>query len=275
MLRLLVLSAVIAPCILSSITKDQLKDFLKLHRRNYNAKKEESIPDQVYCPAGERGAGGLCICEDAIGHADGEWRQPTCYEGACYNNQAYELCIGQENGHAFGDGTWCWNQLRSTQCPTSNGVICPAGTRSAGGACNCTAAVGYVEGAWRTPWCYEGSCYTGQASEQCIGADNGHPLGDGTWCWGQERNTRCPTASETTPPPVMEVCEPTYNGYYSYGDCGDMAGVASFEECCELTKQQQLLFPDNPISRFSYDGNKCYFKCEVIRITVEVTGGVQ
>ena len=53
-----------------------------------------------------------------------------------------------------------------------------------------------------------------------------------------------------------EVCEKKYNGYYSYGDCGEMDDVHSFEECCELTKEAQLLQPDRGITRFSYNGHK-------------------
>ena len=52
------------------------------------------------------------------------------------------------------------------------------------------------------------------------------------------------------------VCEKKYNGYYSYGDCGEMDDVHSFEECCELTKEAQLLQPDRGITRFSYNGHK-------------------
>jgi len=57
------------------------------------------------------------------------------------------------------------------------------------------------------------------------------------------------------------VCEKKYNGYYSYGDCGEVNDVNSFEECCKLTKERQQLQPDRGINRFSYNGNKCYFKC--------------
>ena len=35
-----------------------------------------------------------------------------------------------------------------------------------------------------------------------------------------------------------------------------MDDVHSFEECCELTKEAQLLEPDRGIIRFSYNGHK-------------------
>ena len=35
-----------------------------------------------------------------------------------------------------------------------------------------------------------------------------------------------------------------------------MDDVHSFEECCELTKEAQLLQPDRGITRFSYNGHK-------------------
>ena len=53
----------------------------------------------------------------------------------------------------------------------------------------------------------------------------------------------------------MPKCERKYNGYYSYGDCGEQNGVSSFEECCELTKQRQLDEPNRDIIRFSWNGN--------------------
>ena len=52
------------------------------------------------------------------------------------------------------------------------------------------------------------------------------------------------------------MCEAKYNGYYSYGDCGEMDDVHSFEQCCELTKERQELEPDRGIIRFSYNGHK-------------------
>ena len=36
-----------------------------------------------------------------------------------------------------------------------------------------------------------------------------------------------------------------------------MDDVHSFEECCELTKEAQLLQPDRGINRFSYNGHMC------------------
>jgi len=180
---------------LSSIKRERLKEYLDLHKRTLAGENETlAEPEEVYCKPGTRGAGGYCLCEQAVAQNEGTWRRPICYEGQCYNHQAYQSCIGKENEFAFGDGTWCWNEERSTSCPASNGVVCPAGDRASGGKCECEQAVGYYEGTWRSPWCYEGVCYTGQAHAQCMGAENGHSLGDGTWCWGQERNTRCPTS---------------------------------------------------------------------------------
>ena len=149
----------------------------------------------VSCPAGSRGNGGECQCEKAIGGTEGQWKDPWCYDGACYTGQPYDECKDKKNGHPLGDGTWCWNKERNTQCPASGGVTCPAGGRGSGGECQCEKAIGGTEGQWRTPWCYDGVCYTGQAYDECKDKKNGHPLGDGTWCWNQERNTRCPTTS--------------------------------------------------------------------------------
>ena len=72
---------------------------------------------------------------------------------------------------------------------------CDAGNQGAAGVCNCINAKGWIEGIWRKPWCHEGKCYTGQAYDKCIGKPNGKGLGDGTWCWNEERNTGCPVKS--------------------------------------------------------------------------------
>ena len=77
-------------------------------------------------------------------------------------------------------------------------TLCHAGTRGKGGQCNCAAAIGWVDGEWWNPWCYEGRCYTGQVYNDCVGQANGASLGDGTWCWNEDRNTECPTETGIT-----------------------------------------------------------------------------
>ena len=49
------------------------------------------------------------------------------------------------------------------------------------------------EGSWQPPTCHEGVCYMGQTYNECTGKGNGHPVGDGTWCWEEKRYTKCPT----------------------------------------------------------------------------------
>ena len=75
---------------------------------------------------------------------------------------------------------------------------CAAGSKGPGGACDCRTAKGVNEGKWREPWCHEGKCYTGQAYNDCVGKSNGHKLGDKTWCFNGERNTKCPTTPGKT-----------------------------------------------------------------------------
>ena len=74
-------------------------------------------------------------------------------------------------------------------------LICPAGVGGSGGSCQCNQASGWSEGQWKALWCYDGLCYTDQAYDDCQGKDNGYQLGDGTWCWDHERQTKCPTIS--------------------------------------------------------------------------------
>ena len=77
-------------------------------------------------------------------------------------------------------------------------------------------------------------------------------------CEQEKVKEQCPKKCNSCPAET-KVCEKKYNGYYSYGDCGETNGVTSFEECCKLTKERQL--KNGRITRFSYNGNTCYFKC--------------
>ena len=61
--------------------------------------------------------------------------------------------------------------------------------------CDCGNAPGWVKGVWPDPWCYGGKCYSGIAHVDCTGKDNGHPLGDGTWCYDGRRDTECPAVA--------------------------------------------------------------------------------
>ena len=51
------------------------------------------------------------------------------------------------------------------------------------------------KGEWRRPWCWQGRCYTGQKYAECEDKENGHQLGDGTWCFNKSRDTVCPTGT--------------------------------------------------------------------------------
>ena len=73
-------------------------------------------------------------------------------------------------------------------------VKCDAGDEGNGGTCICSKAVGWTLGRWETPVCHKGACYTGQSYDECKGKDNGHLVGDGTFCYSQKRYTQCPTS---------------------------------------------------------------------------------
>ena len=70
------------------------------------------------------GDGGVCICSKAVGWTVGKWETPECYKGACFTGQSYDECKGitvkGTNEHQLGDGTFCADQKRYTQCPTSS-----------------------------------------------------------------------------------------------------------------------------------------------------------
>ena len=67
------------------------------------------------------GRGGLCNCKEAPGWDDGNWSNPKCHEGNCYAGQYYDECKGKDNLYSLGDGTWCWDEKRSTECSISSG----------------------------------------------------------------------------------------------------------------------------------------------------------
>ena len=69
---------------------------------------------------------------------------------------------------------------------------CPNGKLDAKSSCDCSKAPGWIAGEWRDPWCFDKKCYTGQKYNECDGMPDKHPLGDGTWCWKNSRNTKCP-----------------------------------------------------------------------------------
>ena len=76
---------------------------------------------------------------------------------------------------------------------------CPNDATDPNTACDCGKAPGWVKGVWPDPWCWGGKCYSGMASVNCTGRDNGHSLGDGTWCFDGRRDTECPANAGKMP----------------------------------------------------------------------------
>ena len=68
---------------------------------------------------------------------------------------------------------------------------CPYDATDPNTVCDCSKAPGWVKRQWPDLWCYGGKCYSGIAHDNCTGKDNGHPLGDGTWCHTGRRDTKC------------------------------------------------------------------------------------
>ena len=71
--------------------------------------------------------------------------------------------------------------------------VCPAGNNGPGGKCDCSGAKEWVEGQWPLILCSKGNCFARQDYDQCKNKNNGHQLGDGTWCWDRHRDTKCST----------------------------------------------------------------------------------
>ena len=78
--------------------------------------------------------------------------------------------------------------------------MCDAGDKGPGGVCDCINEPGWIEDIWWNPWCHKGMCITHMKLpyEECHGKPNGTGLGDGTWCWNEQRNKRCPTIQGKT-----------------------------------------------------------------------------
>ena len=65
--------------------------------------------------------GGRCDCSNATGlNETEEWTLICDYGGPCFTEQEYEWCVGKDDRRPVGDGTWCYNDKRRTQCTTIN-----------------------------------------------------------------------------------------------------------------------------------------------------------
>jgi len=142
-----------------------------------------------------------------------------------------------------------------------SGKTCPKGTRGPGGTCKCSEAPGFGEG-WKGPWCYEGKCYAGvDGDPRCAGKPAnkyGGSLGDGTWCFGERRDTECPAVPAGGPPtksPKIEcesgergdggVCscdgspgyDPSWQGPWCYAGKA-YAGLPGYPKCAGKPEQK-------------------------------------
>ena len=70
-------------------------------------------------------------------------------------------------------------------------MICEAGSKGAGGRCDCTKTDGWTEGKWAKPRCDKGKCKTRQIHDRCKGISSVKLLGDGTWCYNNYRISVC------------------------------------------------------------------------------------
>ena len=69
--------------------------------------------------------------------------------------------------------------------------ICPPSLESFGGRCDCSNAPGWTEtGGWAVK-CDNVQCFGIQEYDWCVGKDDYHPVGDGTWCENDKRRTPC------------------------------------------------------------------------------------
>ena len=65
-----------------------------------------------------------------------------------------------------------------------------------GGRCDCSEAPGWTDEQTWTKYCSYGQCFSSQKYEWCVGKDEYHPVGDGTWCENDERHTNCTIVRE-------------------------------------------------------------------------------
>ena len=79
-------------------------------------------------------------------------------------------------------------------------TICGAGSKGAGGLCDCTKLDGWTKGKWEKPICSQGECRARQKQYKfCKGSSykhpNGKPLSDGTWCRNGHFFSKCLTTA--------------------------------------------------------------------------------
>ena len=64
--------------------------------------------------------GGRCDCSNAPGWIENDGWMIYCAGDRCYSKQEFAYCIDKEgsngNKHPVGDGTWCEDDLRHTEC---------------------------------------------------------------------------------------------------------------------------------------------------------------
>ena len=76
-------------------------------------------------------------------------------------------------------------------CVELDNGICPASYSSFGGRCDCSNASGWSEmGGW-TIGCYYSECFAEQEYDGCVGIKDNRPVGDGTSCFDNKRQTKC------------------------------------------------------------------------------------
>ena len=58
----------------------------------------------------------MCDCRNANGWSEeGGWTIGCNYHG-CFAEQEYNACVGIKDKRPVGDGTWCYDNKRQTEC---------------------------------------------------------------------------------------------------------------------------------------------------------------
>ena len=73
-------------------------------------------------------------------------------------------------------------------------ITCPSGNKGTGGICRCDKDGIWTQGAWIV-YCNEGLCKAKQSYKECLWQKNNFKIGDGSFCWDQERHFKCQTTS--------------------------------------------------------------------------------
>ena len=87
-----------------------------LNEIKFNVIKSYFEIDNGICAPNQFAFGGRCNCSNSAGWTEAGGWMMYCGQDHCYSQQEYDFCIGKSDYHDLGDGTWCDDDRRHTEC---------------------------------------------------------------------------------------------------------------------------------------------------------------